>query len=124
MGVVSEAGLLRKEERREGEPPPVGAALTDERLMTAPSVTVRGAASLARPAGPCHGASQVKRLPVVGARGMLKGMVSQDESPKGFLRSDEDIARDVREHVAARLFPGAWRSWPSVAVEVDEGASP
>ncbi|WUD71399.1 CBS domain-containing protein [Streptomyces sp. NBC_00510] len=125
VGVVSEADLLRKEEHRVDEPPPVGgsggsgkaAALTAEQLMTAPAVTVRGDASLAQ-AARAMARHQVKRLPVVDARGMLKGVVSRGDLLKVFLRSDEDIARDVRENVVARLFPGAWRS---VEVDVEEG---
>ncbi|MFF7209261.1 CBS domain-containing protein [Streptomyces sp. NPDC008238] len=139
VGVVSEADLLRKEERREDEPPPVtstasaasgpstastasaasrkAAALTAEQLMTAPAVTVRGDASLAQ-AARAMARHQVKRLPVVDARGMLKGVVSRGDLLKVFLRSDEEIARDVRENVVARLFPDAWRS---VEVDVDEG---
>ncbi|MEU1618307.1 CBS domain-containing protein [Streptomyces sp. NPDC005722] len=136
VGVVSEADLLRKEEHREDEPPPVtstasgpstasaasaasrkAAALTAEQLMTAPAVTVRGDASLAQ-AARAMARHQVKRLPVVDARGMLKGVVSRGDLLKVFLRSDEEIARDVRENVVARLFPDAWRS---VEVDVEEG---
>ncbi|MDX2849548.1 CBS domain-containing protein [Actinacidiphila glaucinigra] len=125
VGVVSEADLLRKEERRGDGPPPVGAsagsrgasALTAEELMTSPTVTVRGDASLAWAAG-AMARHQVKRLPVVDERGMLKGVVSRGDLLKVFLRSAEDIARDVRENVVARLFPGAWRS---VEVDVEEG---
>lgn len=125
VGVVSEADLLRKEEHRVDGPPPVGgagasgraAALTAEQLMTAPAVTVRGDASLAQ-AARAMARHQVKRLPVVDARGMLKGVVSRGDLLKVFLRSDEDIARDVRENVVARLFPGAWRS---LEVDVEDG---
>lgn len=125
VGVVSEADLLRKEEHRDDGPPPVGAsaasrraaAPTAEELMTSPAVTVRGDASLAW-AARAMARHQVKRLPVVDDRGMLKGVVSRGDLLKVFLRSDEDIARDVRENVVARLFPGAWRS---VEVDVEEG---
>ncbi|MGI5255144.1 CBS domain-containing protein [Actinacidiphila glaucinigra] len=85
--------------------------------MTSPAVTVRGDASLAWAAG-AMARHQVKRLPVVDERGMLKGVVSRGDLLKVFLRSAEDIARDVRENVVARPFPGAWRS---VEVDVEEG---
>jgi CBS domain-containing protein len=125
VGVVSEADLLRKEEHRENEPPPVGpphgpgkaAALTAEQLMTAPAVTVHGGATLAQ-AARAMARHQVKRLPVVDAEGMLKGVVSRGDLLKVFLRSDEDIARDIRENVVGGLFPGAWRS---VEVDVVDG---
>ncbi|MFF7674716.1 CBS domain-containing protein [Actinacidiphila glaucinigra] len=84
--------------------------------MTSPAVTVRGDASLAW-AARAMARHQVKRLPVVDERGMLKGVVSRGDLLKVFLRSDEDIARDVRENVVARHFPGAWRS---VEVDVEE----
>ncbi|MEU4097670.1 CBS domain-containing protein [Streptomyces sp. NPDC026673] len=124
VGVVSEADLLRGQEGREGVPPAVGrpavhreAALTAEELMTAPAVTVHGDASLAQ-AARTMARHRVKRLPVVDADGMLTGVVSRGDLLKVFLRSDEDIARDVRENVVAGLFPGAWRS---VEVDVVDG---
>jgi CBS domain-containing protein len=111
VGVVSEADLLLKEER----PAPGRGALGDPHgdlaratarsageLMTSPAVTIRpeatltGAARLMRRRG-------VKRLPVVDEAGLLVGLVSRADLIRPFLRSDESIAREVREEVAAGM---------------------
>ncbi|MGW3245278.1 CBS domain-containing protein [Streptomyces sp. NPDC001070] len=118
VAVVSEADLWRKEEHRENEPPPMGpphrpgkaSAVTAEQSLTTPAVTVQGGATLAR-AARAMARHRVKRLPVVDAEGMLTGVVSRGDLLKVFLRSDEDIARDIRENVVVGLFPGAWRSF-------------
>ncbi len=46
----------------------------------------------------------VKRLPVVGHDGVLKGIVSRSDLLKVFLRDDEDIAEEVRREVVEPLF--------------------
>ncbi|MGW3248790.1 CBS domain-containing protein [Streptomyces sp. NPDC001070] len=114
VGIVSEADLLRKEEHREYDAPPVGAgpdkaaAVTAEQLMTAPAVTVHEDAPLAQ-AARAMALHRVKRLPVVDAAGALRGVVSRGDLLKVFLRADEDIARDVREVIAGELLSDAWR---------------
>jgi CBS domain-containing protein len=60
---------------------------------------------------------RVKRLPVVDAEGRLRGVISRGDLLKVFLRTDADIAGDVRR-VAAEHFPGTWQS---VEVRVHEG---
>ncbi|MDX2702378.1 CBS domain-containing protein [Streptomyces sp. PA03-6a] len=123
VGVVSEADLLRKEEHREDVAPPIGAgpdkaaAVTSEQLMTAPAVTVRENAPLAQ-AARTMALHHVKRLPVVDADGTLRGVVSRGDLLKVFLRTDEYIARDVRDILAGEVLPGAWQL---VDVEVTEG---
>ncbi|WP_431946758.1 CBS domain-containing protein [Actinacidiphila sp. bgisy167] len=128
VGVVSEADLLRKEEHREDVAPPVvadpaaaapdkAAAVTAEQLMTAPAVTVHEDAPLAQ-AARAMALHRVKRLPVVDAQGVLRGVVSRGDLLKVFLRSDEDIAREVRELVMAELLREAWRS---LDIDVAEG---
>ncbi|MFF7678942.1 CBS domain-containing protein [Actinacidiphila glaucinigra] len=123
VGVVSEADLLRKEEHREDDAPPVGAvpdkaaAVTAEQLMTAPAVTVRDDAPVAQ-AARTMALHRVKRLPVVDADGALQGVVSRGDLLKVFLRTDEDIARDVRGIVMVDLLPEAWQS---VGIDVVDG---
>ncbi|MFE0632580.1 CBS domain-containing protein [Streptomyces sp. NPDC058864] len=123
VGVVSEADLLRKEERREDDAPPVGAgpdkaaAVTAGELMTAPAITVHEDAPLAR-AARAMALHRVKRLPVVDADGALRGVVSRGDLLKVFLRTDEDLTRDVRELIAGELLPEAWQS---VDVEAADG---
>lgn len=128
VGVVSEADLLRKEEFRDSVPdrgararPPAGLekarAVTAADLMTSPAVTVRPDATLAQAARAMarHG---VKRLPVVDGDGVLKGIVSRSDLLRVFLRSDRDIAEEVRREVVLGRFPDPIES---VGVEVHEG---
>ncbi|MCD7442293.1 CBS domain-containing protein [Streptomyces lincolnensis] len=115
VGVVSEADLLPKEEFRDGDPDRYArlrrlsdlakaGARTAEELMTAPAVTARANETLAQ-AARTMARCGVKRLPVVDADGVLKGIVSRSDLLKVFLRDDEDIAREVRREVVAFLFP-------------------
>ncbi|MGW8952037.1 CBS domain-containing protein [Streptomyces sp. NPDC055709] len=128
VGVVSEADLLSREETRDRRPgmidqlPPLdedaGArAVTAGSLMTAPAVTVRSGASLPHAARVMarHG---VKRLPVVDDAGVIKGIVSRADLLKVFLRTDADIAAEVRKEVVDPLFPLSARD---IHVEVADG---
>jgi CBS-domain-containing membrane protein len=114
VGVVSEADMLPKEEYRRSDLDRYGrlqhpadvykaGAVTAGELMTGPAVTVTPDATLARAARIMarHG---VKRLPVVGHDGVLKGIVSRSDLLKVFLRDDEDIAEEVRREVVEPLF--------------------
>ncbi|MEU8712495.1 CBS domain-containing protein [Streptomyces sp. NPDC048663] len=114
VGMVSEADLLRKEQTFDGAPVRYGhirpepattkaASVTVDGLMTAPAVTVRPDATLSEAARAMarHG---VRRLPVVGADGKLKGIVSRSDLLKVFLRTDQDIAREIRGTVVPHLF--------------------
>ncbi|MCK7624331.1 CBS domain-containing protein [Streptomyces sp. RS10V-4] len=113
IGVVSEADLLPKEGFREADPERLARlrqtddvrraeAVTAGELMTSPAVTVRADATLAQAARTMARAG-VKRLPVVTADGMLAGIVSRADLLKVFLRSDEELVREVRE-VVGTLF--------------------
>lgn len=122
-GIVGEADLLRAEEHRDGgaaEPSGRAAAraVTARGLATAPAVTVRADATVAGAARLMarHG---VKQLPVVDDAGRLIGIVSRSDLLKVFLRSDEDIAQEVRRLVAGR-FPVPL---DTVCVEVREGVA-
>ncbi|MBO1334399.1 CBS domain-containing protein [Streptomyces sp. VRA16 Mangrove soil] len=115
VGIVSEADLLPKEEFRDMDPDrrdqmrrltdlvKAGAVSAGE-LMTTPAVCVRPDATLAE-AARIMAHRKVKRLPVVNAEGMLEGIVSRSDLLKVFLRTDEEIAEEVRRTVAAYLFP-------------------
>jgi CBS domain-containing protein len=61
---------------------------------------------------------RVKRLPVVGLRGRLDGIVSRSDLLTVFLRPDRDIAEEVRLNVAEVLFA---RQPRPVAVSVEDG---
>ncbi|MDT3397260.1 CBS domain-containing protein [Streptomyces sp. B1866] len=128
VGVVSEADLLPKEEYRDDDPSRMdvvrhlrevakAGAVTAGELMTAPAVTVRADATLAH-AARLMARKGVKRLPVTDAQGLLAGVVSRADLLTVFLRSDEDLAEEVRREVVAPLFPG---DPPPVHAEVNEG---
>ncbi|MER6735863.1 CBS domain-containing protein [Streptomyces puniciscabiei] len=114
VGVVSEADLLPKEELSERDLSRYGQArrpvdvhkadaVTAAELMTTPAITVAPDSTLAH-AARVMARSRVKRLPVVGRNGTLKGIVSRSDLLKIFLRDDADIAEEVRREVVARLF--------------------
>ncbi|MFD7664996.1 CBS domain-containing protein [Streptomyces sp. NPDC059788] len=116
IGVVSEADLLPKEEFRDSDPSRFeqrqrledlakAGALTAGELMTAPAVCVHADAALPQ-AARIMAVRHVKRLPVTDAQGLLQGVVSRSDLLKVFLRSDTDIADEVRHVVIARVFPG------------------
>ncbi|MER7187386.1 CBS domain-containing protein [Streptomyces hyaluromycini] len=124
VGVVSEADLLRKEQARADAPgrPPESdrtkaRAVTAEELMTVPAITVHPGATLPEAARTMarHG---VKRLPVVDADGLLRGVVSRADLLKVFLRDDEDIAEEIRREIVPHLFPD---SAEPVRVRVRDG---
>ncbi|QLH25292.1 CBS domain-containing protein [Streptomyces sp. Rer75] len=128
VGVVSEADLLPKEELRDSDPdrfeqmrrlPDLAKAraVTAEELMSTPAVTVHTDATLAE-AARVMAVRRVKRLPVVDAEGMLRGIVSRGDLLKVFLRADEDIEEEVRRTVVSCLFPGLGHD---VHVRVNEG---
>jgi CBS domain-containing protein len=127
VGVVSEADLLPKEEFPQGPP---GARLLEGRrrrglrakaagdtaveLMTAPAITIAPDASLAEAARLLH-RHQIKRLPVLDPAGPLVGIVSRVDLLQVFLRSDDQIAQEVRQDVLRRALgmdpdtPSMWR---------------
>ncbi|MEN3584293.1 CBS domain-containing protein [Streptomyces sp. ZYX-F-203] len=117
VGVVSEADLLPKEEFRDSDPDRLtqlrrmsdlakAGGLTASDVMSAPAVTVRPDASLAAAAA-IMARRRIQRLPVVGEGDRLEGVVSRSDLLGVFLRSDEEIAEEVRAEIVPRLFPGA-----------------
>ncbi|MET8765639.1 CBS domain-containing protein [Streptomyces sp. NPDC004658] len=128
VGIVSEADLLPKEEYGEGgsghhglvrhvADVVKGDAVTAGELMTAPAVTVAPDAPLAH-AARVMAHTRVKRLPVVGHDGTLRGIVSRSDLLKVFLRDDADIAEEVRCEVVAPLL-GAHAE--TVRIQVRDG---
>ncbi|MFI9615262.1 CBS domain-containing protein [Streptomyces sp. NPDC052023] len=128
IGVVSEADLLPKEEFRDSDPdrltqlrrlPDLAKAggVKAQELMSTPAVTVHADATLAQ-AARIMAQRGVKRLPVVNAEGMLEGIVSRADLLKVFLRSDEELADEVRREVVAPLFPVPVEP---IRVEVNDG---
>jgi CBS domain-containing protein len=112
-GVVSEADLIRAQAatvgrlRRRGHHllrarAPEHPSLTAGELMTAPAVTIAPDATVTA-AARLMDQHQVRRLPVVDEHGKLLGIVSRRDLLGFFLRSDEDIADDVRHVLDAVL---------------------
>jgi CBS domain-containing protein len=127
IGVVSEADLLPKEEFRASDPTHFdelrrlsdlakAGAVTAEQLMTTPAVCVPAEATLAQ-AARIMAQRRVKRLPVIDTEGRLSGIVSRADLLKVFLRTDEEMAQEVRREVVHILFPGE----PAVDVDVRDG---
>jgi CBS domain-containing protein len=105
VGIVSEADVLRKEERsfrRLGTGLPrrtrhereQADARTAAELMTSPVITIHPDAPLGAAARLMNG-HHIRRLPVVDPDGALIGIVSRRDLLKVFLRLDEEIAADV-----------------------------
>jgi len=108
-GVVSEADLLGVLDKhaRQSRLEPGGRlhlhigkkkrwGLTAAELMTSPAITTHPDAPLPS-AARLMNSHHLKRLPVVDPDGKLIGIVSRCDLLSVFLRSDEDIAREVRE---------------------------
>jgi CBS domain-containing protein len=113
-GIVSEADLLLKEEFPEGPPGrrlfrghrqrverAKAAGDTAAGLMTAPAVTVGPDVSVTEATRRLH-RHGIKRLPVVDPAGSLLGIVSRADLLKVFLRSDAEVAQEIRQEVLVR----------------------
>lgn len=118
LGIVSEADFLIKEQgieavRRRRLARIIGesresrsqlakiGALTAGEAMTAPAVTISAGSRIAQAAAAMttHG---VKRLPVL-EHGRLVGIVTRADLVRAFVRSDEELARTIREDVLLRI---------------------
>ncbi|MEU6849428.1 CBS domain-containing protein [Actinacidiphila alni] len=127
IGVVSESDLLLKEEFRDSDPARFdelrrladmsrAGAVTAEGLMTSPAVCVHADATLAQ-AARIMAQRNIGQLPVTDGENRLCGIVSRSDLLKVFLRTDEEIADEVRRVVLRPLFPGE----PDVRVDVRDG---
>jgi CBS domain-containing protein len=129
-GIVSEADLLLKEELPEGPTwerlfqdrrrrieRAKAAGATAAELMTAPAVTVGPDATVTEAARLLH-RHGIKRLAVVDPAGPLLGIVSRADLLKVFLRSDREIAQEVRQEVLRRAM---WVDPDLVTIQVRDG---
>ncbi len=123
LGVISEADLLRKEERffsRLGSGLPrrthqerrQANAMTAEGLMTSPAITIHPDAPLGEAARLMNG-RRICQLPVVNPDRELIGLVCRHDLLSAFLRPDSDIAAEI----TGELGPAAGQ----VAVTVTDG---
>lgn len=68
-------------------------------MMTSPAIVIRPERSVDE-AARLMTQKRVNRLPVVDAEGTLLGIVSRADVVRAFVRSDEEIERELREEVA------------------------
>lgn len=114
LGMVTETDLLRKiEYSTRGAFVPLferrgrrvarhkAEAVTAERLMTAPAVTVSADATLTEAARHMS-RDGVRRMPVTDEHGAVSGIVSRGDLIRVFGRPDEEIGADVAEEVLRR----------------------
>jgi CBS domain-containing protein len=131
VGVVSEGDILYRES---GDPDRAGllarlfddrlqvearkaAARTAEEAMTAPPITIEGnrvAAAAARTMID----EAVNRLPVVDVHGKLMGIVTRADLVRAFVRSDAEIANEIRRDILERIL---WSGPEDVDVSVENG---
>ena len=128
LGVVSQADILATTASRPGtsviadlilegtKSDPKVTARTAGEVMSSPAYVVDENCPVTQAAAQMldHG---IKRLPVVRA-GKLVGIVTRSDLLRAFTRSDEEIAREIRDDVLARLLGHSPRD---VAVHVEEG---
>jgi CBS domain-containing protein len=131
VGVLSEGDILFKESGVPEKPslferllaaPATGlelklAARTAGESMSAPALTIGPKRSVSEAANLMID-NGVNRLPVVDDDGKLLGIVTRADLVRAFVRSDEDVARDIREEVIRRTL---WIEPDAIKVEVRDG---
>ena len=117
-GVVSEADLLRARKHQTGHVPGRAGQRGDTaaQLMTSPAITIGPDASLAAAARQMD-QHHLRMLPVVETDGHLLGIVSRRNLLSVFLRTDKEIASEVRAMLHNVLLVPA----NSVTVSVRDG---
>ncbi len=114
---LGERGLLKRLRRHDdGETAAKLEARTAQEAMTSPAVTIEPGRDLTR-AAKLMVERGVNRLPVV-EHGKLLGIVTRADLMHAFVRSDEEIAQEVREGVIQRTF---WLAPEEFAVKVEDG---
>jgi CBS domain-containing protein len=133
VGVVSEADFLVKEQGRDALPHrPLArirgesrasraqlvklTATTAGEAMTSPAVTVGSGCRISQ-AAEIMTSKGVNRLPVVDD-GRLVGIVSRADLVRAYVRSDDQLARTVRDEVLLRIL---WLDPSTFAVDVEKG---
>lgn len=128
LGVVSEADILEKEAAelkpgmlgrllRRGRPDAKKAARIAREAMTSPAVTVPPQRDVAQ-AARLMVERGINRLPVVTEDGGLVGIVTRADLVRAFVRSDKEIARELREDVAVGTL---WMNAEKLEISVEGG---
>ena len=134
LGVVSQADILATTASRPvtseiagmllagATAKPDTIARTAGEAMSSPALVIDESCPVTQAAAQMldHG---IKRLPVVRA-GTLVGIVTRSDLLRGFTRSDEEIAREIREDVLGRLLASRrWMSPPTSSVAWSHSAA-
>ncbi|MFE9109813.1 CBS domain-containing protein [Streptomyces collinus] len=98
LGVVSRTDLVRDQANRAGRDP--ARAVTAQDLMSVPAITVHPEQSVPDAARLMERRG-VERLPVVDEEDRLIGIATRRDLLRVFLRTDDDIRRQVTEEVLA-----------------------
>jgi CBS domain-containing protein len=131
VGVLSEGDILFKERGEDGkksllerwllfplpEVPSKLEARTAGEGMSVPAVTIGPRRPLAEAANTMLDRA-VKRLPVVDDEGKLIGIVTRADLVRAFVRTDVEIAREIRDDVIRRTL---WIASDSIEVVVENG---
>jgi CBS domain-containing protein len=130
VGVVSEGDILFKERDAERKNrferwftlplPEIMSKLearTAGEAMSAPAITIEAKRPLAAAATTMIDEG-VKRLPVVDQDGKLIGIISRADLVRAFVRSDAEIAKEIREDVIFRML---WMAPESIEIIVKNG---
>jgi CBS domain-containing protein len=130
LGVVSEGDIVGIEagdarDERGGllgrllwaAPPERLEARTAEEAMSAPALTISPHTEVAEAARTMIEAG-VNRLPVVDPDGRLVGIVTRADLVRAFVRSDEEIERELREDVALNTL---WIDASDLEIRVEQG---
>ena len=124
VGIVSEADLLNKAEKRDPDAYVLesrrhrldrsrAAALDVASAMSRDVTSVRADAPIAMAAREMHSRG-FKRLPVVDRHGRLVGIVSRSDLLKVFLRSDDELRAEIR-----RVLDHARRTWGASGLDAE-----
>jgi CBS domain-containing protein len=128
VGVVSEADILAKE-ARESQPTTFGRLLRRRRVsakrtartageaMTSPPLTVSQRCDVSQ-AARLMVERGINRLPVVSEDDVLVGIVTRADLVRAFVRSDDEIARELRQDVAVKTL---WLDPDAIEISVRGG---
>lgn len=128
LGVVSEADILQKEAVEQGpgglgrllgrtRSNPKKAARTAGEAMTSPAVTVPPQRDVAQ-AARLLVQRGINRLAVVAEDGRLVGILTRADLVRAFVRSDEEVARELREDVVVGTL---WIDAKELDIRVEDG---
>lgn len=129
IGVVSEADLILKEDRidlgehyvfasrRRRQERERAGGTTARELASVPAVTIGPGDSVREAAKLMHDRA-IKRLPVVDGDGRLVGVISRSDVLRVFMRSDDEIRREIVEDVIGRTM---LLDAPTLVISVTDG---